>query len=156
MDTHEFDATICEGRGGGAYVEVPLDVEVVFGTRGQVKVRATFDQVEYRGSLAPTGGGVHALGITKAIRRDIEKDVGDTVHVTIAVDREERTVELPTELAAALRDDAEAAARYTGLSYSHRREYAEWVGEAKKQETRDRRAARTIERLLDPEAKQGR
>jgi hypothetical protein len=137
-------------------VEVPLDVHAVFGLRGPVKVRARFDEVTCRGSLAPLGGEKHALGITKAIRRDIGKDIGDTVRVTIERDTEERTVELPDELAAALRDTPDAAARYTELSFTHRREYAQWVGEAKKQETRGRRAARTIERLLGPDAKQGR
>lgn len=156
MDRQKFDATILEARGGGAFVEVPFDVHALFGTRGQVRVRASFDAVEYRGSIAPMGGDRHALGITKAVRREIEKDVGDQVHVTIERDTEERTVELPAELAAALRDAPEAAARYTDLSFTHRREYAQWVGEAKKQDTRDRRAARAIERLLDPDAKQGR
>jgi uncharacterized protein YdeI (YjbR/CyaY-like superfamily) len=37
------------------------------------------------------------------------------------------------------------------LSYSHRREYAQHVAEAKRPETRARRAERTIEQLLAKE-----
>ena len=36
-----------------------------------------------------------------------------------------------------------------GMSQTHRKEYARWVGAAKKQETRDRRAARAILMLLE-------
>ena len=52
------------------------------------------------------------------------------------------------ELDAALRGSDAARVRYDGLSYTHRREYAEWVAGAKKQETRDRRAMKAVERLL--------
>ncbi len=36
--THEFDAVITEGRGGGALVEIPFSVQETYGTRGQVRV----------------------------------------------------------------------------------------------------------------------
>jgi hypothetical protein len=53
---HEFEATIEQGRGGGAFVAVPFDVEEVSGTKGRVPVVATFDGEVYRGSIAPMGG----------------------------------------------------------------------------------------------------
>jgi uncharacterized protein YdeI (YjbR/CyaY-like superfamily) len=42
---------------------------------------------------------------------------------------------------------AEASAAYNSLSFSHRREYAQWIAEAKRQETRERRAAKALEML---------
>lgn len=144
-----FDAEIIEGRGGGALVEIPFSVRDVLGTAGQVRVRATFDGHEYRGSLAPMGSGVHVLGVRKDIRAAIAKSVGDTVHVTVQPDSLPRVVDVPGELARALEGDAMARERYTSLSYTHRREFAEWVAEAKKQETRDRRAERAVELILD-------
>lgn len=57
-----------------------------FGTRGRVKVVATFDGVEYRGSLVKMGTPCHIIGITKAIRSLIGKQPGDTVSVTLKVD----------------------------------------------------------------------
>jgi uncharacterized protein YdeI (YjbR/CyaY-like superfamily) len=33
------------------------------------------------------------------------------------------------------------------MSYSHRREYVDWIAEAKRPETRRRRIERTLERL---------
>ena len=45
MAKHEFDAAIEEGRGSGAWVAIPFNVEDAFGTKGQVKVKATFDGI---------------------------------------------------------------------------------------------------------------
>ena len=58
-------------------------------------------------------------------------------------------VEVPAELAEALARDVAAAAVFARLSPSHRREYAEWIAEAKREETRRRRAERTIATVLE-------
>jgi uncharacterized protein YdeI (YjbR/CyaY-like superfamily) len=55
---------------------------------------------------------------------------------------------VPAELEAALAASPEATAAFDALPPSHRREHAEWVAEARKTETRERRAAKTVERLL--------
>jgi uncharacterized protein YdeI (YjbR/CyaY-like superfamily) len=60
----------------------------------------------------------------------------------------EKGVEVPGELAAALTDNPTARAAFDALSPSHRREHAGYVAEAKKPETRERRAQATVERLL--------
>jgi Domain of unknown function (DUF1905)/Bacteriocin-protection, YdeI or OmpD-Associated len=146
---HAFETEIISGRGGGALVEIPFSVRDVYGTGGQVKVRATFDGHEYRGSIAPMGGGVHILGIRKDIRVAIGKDIGDTVSVTVERDTAPRTVTVPPELSSALSAHPDVAERFEAMSYTHRREFAEWVAEAKKQETRDRRATRAIEMIVE-------
>lgn len=57
-------------------------------------------------------------------------------------------LEMPAELAAALVASPTARQVFEALSYSHRREHVMYVAEAKKAETRERRAARTIEALI--------
>ena len=128
---------------------MPLDVKAEFGTGGQVRVKATFDDVPYRGSIAPMGDGTHILGIRKAIRAEIGKHVGDIVAVVFEQDTEERVVKLPQELKAAFAAHPDAVARYQEKSFTFRRETAEWVGSAKKPETRLRRAAQAMDRILD-------
>lgn len=145
--THEFTATIQAAGMGGAYVDVPFDVEQVFG-RKRVPVVATIDGETYRGSLVRMGSPCHMLLIRKDIRARIGKDVGDDVAVTLREDTEPRTVELPPELAAALERQPDAAAFFRQLSYTHQREYAEWVGEAKREATRRTRVEKTVELLL--------
>ena len=51
---------------------------------------------------------------------------------------------VPAGLAAALRGDAKARATFEGFSPSHRREYCEWIAEAKREETRARRVAEAV------------
>jgi len=52
---------------------------------------------------------------------------------------------VPSDLAAALKKSAKAAATFEEFSPSHKREYIEWITEAKQEETRQRRLAQAIE-----------
>jgi hypothetical protein len=54
-------------------------------------------------------------------------------------------VSIPAELSMALKQNAAAAAAFKKFSPSHRREYVEWIVEAKRDETRQRRIAQAIE-----------
>lgn len=141
-----FEAEIEAGRGGGAFVVVPFDVESAYGARGRVKVKATFDGQPCRGSIAPMGGR-HLLGIVRSIREELGKSIGDRVAVTLELDTEERTVQVPPELAEVLQASPAAAEFYGGLSYTCRREYAQWIAAGKRPETRLRRAAKAIDKL---------
>jgi hypothetical protein len=58
-------------------------------------------------------------------------------------------VEVPPELAKALRSNPDAKAAFDAFSPSHRREYTEWIAEAKKAETKERRVLQAIEMLAE-------
>lgn len=131
---------------GGAYVVVPDDVVAALGGKGRIPVQATFDGVPYRGSVVSMGGGRKVLGVLKGIREQLGKGPGDTVAVTLVADTEPRTVVVPDDLGAALKA-AGLDGVFARLSYSHQREYVEWIGEAKRAETRDRRIGETVQRL---------
>ena len=141
-----FEAVIIEAPGGGAFVEVPHDVVTALGGGGRIAVTAAFDGIPYRGSVVSMGGP-KILGMLKAIREELGKAPGDKVKVTVAVDAAERTVEVADDLAAALAT-AGARARFDQLSYSHQREYVQWIDEAKRPATRARRIDQTIERIV--------
>lgn len=66
----------------GAYIEFPYDVKQEF-NKGRVKVHATFDGVEYEGSLVKMKTPGHIIGIRKDIRAKIHKQPGDTIEVFI-------------------------------------------------------------------------
>lgn len=53
--------------------------------------------------------------------------------------------ELPADLAAALKKNAKARASYDAFPPSHKREYVEWITEAKQEATRRRRLATAVE-----------
>jgi uncharacterized protein YdeI (YjbR/CyaY-like superfamily) len=67
--------------------------------------------------------------------------------VELELDDEPRSVDVPDDLATALAGDASAEAAFAQLLYTHRREYVEWVTEAKREETRRRRIEKTLARL---------
>ena len=141
-----FRATIQNAGGGGAYVEVPFDVEKVFGSK-RPKVKAMIEGIPYRGTLMRMGSECHILGVLKDIREQIGKSFGDEVTVTVEPDTEPRVIEIPKDLMKELKEDKEAKAFFDKLSYTHQKEYIRWVEEAKKQETRQNRIAKTIEML---------
>lgn len=61
--------------------------------------------------------------------------------------------EVPAYLAAALRRNAAARKTFAGFSPSHRREYVTWLTDAKREETRQRRLATTLEWLAAGKAR---
>lgn len=75
---------------GGAYIRFPYDIRKEFG-KGRLRMRATFDDVPYEGSIVNMGvkntdGSIcYIIGIRKDIREKIGKGVGDTIVVTIRV-----------------------------------------------------------------------
>jgi len=63
----------------------------------------------------------------------------------VELDTEERVIEIPKDLLKEFRKDKEAKAFFDKLSFTHRREYVNWINEAKKEETRQKRIVKTIE-----------
>jgi hypothetical protein len=92
-------------------------------------------------------GGQNCIGLSKASRAELGVELGDTVTATVSLDDAPRDVVLPDELAMVLVSDSVAAQAFEKLAFTHRKEYATWVGEAKKPETRGRRAAQALEML---------
>jgi hypothetical protein len=138
-----FKAVIQNAGGGGAFVDIPFDVEKVFGAK-KPRVRAVIEGVPYRGLLSRMGGDQHILIILKGIREQIGKTFGDEITITVEPDTEPRLIEVPKDLAKELRKEKEAKAFFDKLSYTHRREYVNWINEAKKEETRQNRIVKTI------------
>jgi hypothetical protein len=131
-----------------AYVSIPYDVQEVYGTRGQVKVKATFDGHPYRGVLSNMGTGCHIIGLRNDVRQAIGKQVGDKVKVEIEPDFEERVVEIPADLKKELAKSKKAQEFFDSLSFTNRKEYAQWISSAKKEETRAKRLSEVVPKLL--------
>lgn len=139
-----FIATIQNAGGGGAFVEIPFDVEEAFGSK-RPKIKAMIEGVPYRGTLVRMGGPKHMLIILKDIRERINKTFGDGVTIVVESDVEPRVIDIPEDLAKELKRDKEANAAFSELSYTHQKEYVRWIEEAKKEETRQARVAKTLQ-----------
>jgi hypothetical protein len=134
-------------HGVGAFILVPEAVATRMGFKGRPKVRALIAGAPYRGSLMPMGDGSFGLGVLKSIQEEKSIDIGDVITVELEHDKEERTVEVPSDLAVAFRSDPASEAVWAKLSYTNRREIARSLEEAKKPETRERRLQAALERL---------
>jgi len=64
------------------------------------------------------------------------------------VDYSTRTIEVPAELQKQLGKNKEAAVFFESLSFTHKREYVEWIVSAKKEETKSRRLETTVQQLM--------
>jgi uncharacterized protein YdeI (YjbR/CyaY-like superfamily) len=60
---------------------------------------------------------------------------------------------VPAELKAALSKNKKARASFDAFSPSHRREYVEWITEAKREETRARRVTQAVEWIAEGKAR---
>jgi uncharacterized protein YdeI (YjbR/CyaY-like superfamily) len=60
-----------------------------------------------------------------------------------------KPIEVPADLAAALAKSAAAKKTFAAFSPSHRREYVEWIVEAKREETRAKRIAQAVEWMAE-------
>ena len=143
-----FVAVIEEAPRGGAYVRIPPQVVEVLGGGGRIPVQATIGGIAYRGSIVRMGGD-SVLGVLKEIRETLGLVHGDKVEVTVERDEAERVIEIPVELATLFEANPAAREAFEALSYSHRREHALHVAEAKKPETRERRARKTVDVLIE-------
>jgi hypothetical protein len=144
----EFKAIIKQHESlNAAFVEPPFDVQEVFGSK-RVKVKATFDGVEYRGSVVNMGG-CYMLGLTQEMRSKIGKGFGDEVLVTLEKDVEERIMEIPEDFAAAMNRDEAAVSTYKSLSYTAQKEYVTWITSAKREVTRAERITKAVTLLSE-------
>jgi uncharacterized protein YdeI (YjbR/CyaY-like superfamily) len=63
--------------------------------------------------------------------------------------RQTAPLETPADLAAALKKSKKAGVVFENFSPSHRREYIEWITEAKRPETREKRLQQTLALLAE-------
>jgi hypothetical protein len=145
-----FEAQVrATGRGGGGHlVEVPPDVIEALGGKGRIPVRATFNGAPYRGSIVRMGG-VTMLGVTKAIMAEAGVGVGDMLTVVVDNDEEPRELEVPGDLAKALRRNRMAREAFEALSYSRQRELVGSIIGAKRPQTRTNRVEQAVRTLTE-------
>jgi hypothetical protein len=110
--------------------------------------RVTTPDAEITGTVTRMRGEF-LFGLSRAVRERAGLSIGDTVTLTIARDDMPREVDLPDDLAAALGTDPALRARFDALAFTHRKEFARWVAEAKRPETRQRRIAQAIEMVRE-------
>lgn len=139
------------GKGGWSYVMIdgiPPDKKTKFGS---VRVKGTIDDYEINQyNLMPAGNGRLFLPIKTEIRKKIKKEAGDTIHVILYSDA--TPVLLTDELVECFEFYPEAYENYKTLTDSEKKQYLDWIYEAKQDETKVRRIAQMMDRLMEGKA----
>ena len=145
----EFSAPIIDPGGGGAYIEFPFDTEELFGTKGRIPVKVHFDGQPYHGTMLLYGTEKHIIIIVKKIRETIKKQAPDIVDVKVELDDKTRKITVPDDVQKSLEKNQMTLETYNKLSYSHQKEYINWILETKREKTRQNRIEKMIQKLLD-------
>ena len=127
-------------------IEVPDDVVTALGSGKRPAVRVTINGHTWRSSVAVMGGR-NLVGVSAENRAAAGVSAGDVLDVDLELDTEKREVEVPADLAAALKKSPTASRAFEALSYSNKSRYVLAIEGAKAADTRARRIAKTVEEL---------
>ena len=141
-------------EGTSSFAVVPPEVGERLGVRGRTSVVGTIDGHPFRNQVMPytfDGGEKRLLmPVNNAVRKAAGGIAQDAL-VTFELERDEASrsavVDVPADLHEALDADPGLAAAWAALAPSHRREHAEAVAGAKRDDTRARRVAAVVEAL---------
>lgn len=142
---------LAEGAGPNkawCFIAVPFDAAKLWGTRGRISVKGTINGFPYRTNIQPMKGR-QLLTFNKQLQAGAKARAGDMVSVVMERDTEERTVDIPPELALLLRKENAVRTLWSSLAFTHRKEFAQWISGAKQEETRKRRAAKAVVMILE-------
>jgi hypothetical protein len=139
--------TTLHQQGNNVGIVVPDEVVAELGAGKRPLVKVTVNgEYEFVYTLAVMGGK-NMIGFSSAHRAASGFQGGDEVEITLELETAPREVELPPELVAALAADPVAAAAFEKLAFTHRKEYARAIAEAKAPETKQRRVDATMTKL---------
>jgi len=140
-----FHTTILQTGKNTAGIQVPEEVMEKLGAGKQPLVRVTINKYTYRSAVAVMSGK-YMISFNPEHRKAAGVQGGDEATVTLELDLEPRTVEIPTDLKDAL-IKANALDAFEKSAPSMKKEYVRQVKEAKAQETRERRITKIVEKL---------
>ncbi len=128
---------------------IPFDVTKAWPVRKGRKVRGEIEGFAFRTTLFPRpGGGEYFLLVNKKMQAAAGVRVGEKARIWLEPDLEEREILLPVELEKELNSDRGLRKWFDGLSDSMRREIGKWADEPKGAASRQKRAEKMAERLL--------
>ncbi|MBZ5568129.1 MAG: YdeI/OmpD-associated family protein [Acidobacteriia bacterium] len=128
-----------------AGMNVPFDVKEVWG-KARVPVTGTINGFKFRTTVCPMRGE-YFVCVNRFMREGGQCGVGDTVTVVMEPDTAPRTIQAPPDLKKAMKTNQAAQAAWDRYSYTHRKEFVQWITGAKKPETRARRLEKSVSML---------
>lgn len=129
-------------------IVLPEEKVLALGAGKRVAVVASLGHYSYRTTVGPYRGQ-YLMPVSAEHREGAGIKAGDKVKVTLRVDVDSRKVDLPTDLAAALKGKKAARDFFAALAPTHQKAYVTWIESAKKPETRAARVERAAQALIE-------
>lgn len=150
MAVQTFETTVQKDERGRVFINLPVTAQAAWGKAVRY-VKGTLNGVEYRASIG-VQHEQYFMPLNKDLRKAAALNVGEAVKVTMEPD-EAQVKAMPEGFEQALSDVPEAEQFFQMLTAFQRNTYLEWIGEAKKAETRSSRIDESV-RLLKAGQKQ--
>ncbi len=135
------------GKGGWTYATIPEVVQDKHAPFGWVKVRGSIDDhplEQYK--LMPMGEGRLFLPVKAAIRKQIRKASGDSVHIVLFADNS--PIVIPEELKDCFALEPPSIwETFCSLSEGEQKRYIDWIYDAKKVQTRVKRITQMMKQV---------
>jgi hypothetical protein len=125
---------------GWSYIEIKhsLAHKLNPGCKVSFRVKGKLDNYQFeKVALLPMGDGNFILPINGVIRKAIRKHHGETVKVTMELDKRPPT--LSRDLMQCLKEDPDATAYFKSLPKSHQNYFSNWIESAKTAQTKTKR-----------------
>ena len=129
--------------GNNVGIEVPEAIVEKLGAGKRPKVKVTVNGYTYRNSIASMGGRF-LISVSAEVRKHTGIKGGEKLDVTLELDTEPREVALPEDFKKSLHRNAAARTFFESLSYSAQQRYVLPIGQAKTEDTRNRRIEKAI------------
>ena len=133
---------------GWTYIEVPAATAQKLnpGIKKGFRVKGAIDAYRFSMiALLPMGGGDFIMPLNAAMRKQIKKQKGATVQVSLEVDNNE--IKPPAVLIECLEDEPQALEYFNSLAKGHQNYFTNWINSAKTDPTKAKRIAATLNAL---------
>ena len=129
-------------------IDVPVKISDSFGGGGFIPVQGSIEGIPITSTLVPRGNGRHRLFVHSRIWNRLKIEKGDFVEVLLTHGEPPIEPAIPEELALALQMTRGAAESFRQVTSALRREFINWIQNAKQPETRAGRIRKGLPVLM--------
>jgi hypothetical protein len=137
---------------GWSGLAIPSDF---LGERARVWLRGTLEGHPFWAAAQPMGDGNHWVTVNREMRAEMGLVGEEEVEAVFVRAGGPPELTVPDDLQRELESHREAGAIFERKSHNHRKEYIRWVSEAKRPETRARRARQAVDRIIASDGRSG-
>ena len=144
----KFSTTLLTAGKTATGIKIPEEIIEKLGGGKKPLVKVTINKFTYRSAVAVMGGA-YMVGVNAENREAAKVKGGDKIDVSIELDTEERTVEVPAEFRNVLNKNAAAKKIFDTLSNSRKKALIIPIANAKTDETRNRNVEKALNALAE-------